>query len=120
MILFTSIPALAAEHPVTFSSTITVTEDGGSYQVGFVDIVFKKNFIEADRLPAVFNVEIYAENGTAYIEFKPDTEGFLKDVHLKVDDYKGPLYDKAKGKNIKMDIRKQQIVAEHFSRYAFR
>lgn len=120
MMLFATVPAIAAEQPVIYSSTITVTERGGSFDVGFATMNFKKEFLEEERLPVTFNVQIYAEDGVSYIEVKPDTEGFLKKVHIDVDAYKGLLYDKAKGQNIKVNIKKQKLVVEHFSRYAFR
>ncbi|MFZ5967117.1 MAG: hypothetical protein ACOYVK_08070 [Bacillota bacterium] len=118
-LLFTSIPVMAAENPIIFKDVITVTDEGGRYQIGFVNIEFKKEFIDESKLPATFGVEVYAENGVAYIEFNPDTPDFFKKVHIRIDKYDGTLYDKATGENIEVHIDKQQIKAEHFSRYSF-
>lgn len=112
-----SIPSLAAEEAIVYKETITVTEEGDRYQVGFVNIEFKKNFISDEKLPATFEVQVYAENGVVYVEFSPDTPEFFKKVHIRVDKYNGLLYDKSLDKNIKVNINKQQILAPHFSRY---
>lgn len=117
VLLMTTIPSFASEEKVIYKEIITVTEDGGKFNIGFTEVKFKKNFIEKDRLPKTFEVKIYAENGQAYIEFLPDTSGFKKDVIIKVNEYKGLLYDIALGKNIEVNIKKQKIKAEHFSRY---
>lgn len=120
MFLFSCVPAMAAgEQPDTFKSTITVTKEGGRYQIGFINLEFKKDFLLMNKLPAVFEVEIAIKDGQAGIEIKPDTEGFFKKVHIRVDSYEGPLYDKDKGEFVKVRIKKQQILADHFSRYAF-
>lgn len=107
------------KYPVIYKSTIKVTEYGGIYKVGFVEIIFKKDFIKPDMLPIIFNVEISAVNGVAGIEFYPDIPQFDRDVTIRVDSYKGLLYDKTKGKNIFVQIKKQQFKVQHFSRYAF-
>lgn len=106
------------EEPVIFQDTITVDHNGGRYQVGFINIEFKKKVLDSHLLPATFDVEIYAENGQVYIEFTPDTPAFYKKVHLRVASYNGYIYDKALGKNVYVTVKKQQILAEHFSRYA--
>lgn len=115
-LIFSILPASAAEEPVIYKDTITVTEDGGRYQIGFIEVEFKKDFIEADKLPATFEVQIYADNGKGYIEFAPDTPNFYKKVHIRVDAYKGLLYDVSKGENIYVNYKKKHITAEHFSR----
>lgn len=137
MLVFASTPVLAADmspacqsqgpgqstvaaRPVTFQDTITVTKDGGKYDIGFVTLTFPKNFIDSDRLPITFNVIVNAENGIAGIELSPDTKDFNKKVAIKVDAYNGLLYDDVKGKNVKVDVKNQVIFAEHFSRYSFR
>jgi len=120
MMVFASLPVLAAaEEPVIYKDTITVTEDGGRYKIGFVEVEFKKDFLEKGMEPVTFDVEVYAEDGLAYIEFSPDAEDFAKKVHIRVDSYEGLLYDKTLGENIEVDIAKQQIVTSHFSRYCF-
>lgn len=104
--------------PVIYKSAIKVTQNGGVYKVGFAEITFPKNFISSRDLPITFQVEISAVNGAAGIEFKPDIPNFNKDVTIKVDAYKGYLYDKVLKKNIYVQIKKQQLKVSHFSRYA--
>ena len=118
-IILVSVPVLAAEAPVTYHDTITVTNDGGSYQVGFINLEFKKDFLDDSMLPATFDVDIYAENGVGYIELQPSTPLFNKAVHIRVNDYHGLLYDRATGENIEVSSKHQQILANHFSRYIF-
>lgn len=121
MLLLSCIPAFATSdsEPVTYKDTITVTEDGGRYKLGFVEVEFKKNYIDANLLPVTFEVEIYAENGQAFIEFEPDAQDFIKKVHIRAKKYDGLLFDKATGENIHITLKTQQILAEHFSRYNF-
>jgi hypothetical protein len=118
-LLVPSMSAMASEAPVVYKSTITVTADGGRYQVGFASIEFKKEFLDQSMLPATFDVQIYAEDGKAYIEFSPDTPKFFKKVHIRAGAYEGLLYDRAKGENIPIDVKKQQLIVSHFSRYLF-
>jgi len=110
---------VAAEEPVIYKDTITVTQDGGRYQIGFIEVEFKKDWLEADKLPVTFEVKIYAENGKGYIEFSPDIPHFIKKVHIRVDDYKGLLYDVAKGENIYVNYKHKNFTVEHFSRFCF-
>lgn len=120
IMVFASLPVLAAtEEPVIYKDTITVTEDGGRYKIGFVEVEFKKEFLEKGMEPITFDVEVYAENGEGYIEFSPDAENFAKRVHIRVDAYNGLLYDKTLGENIQVDINKQHLTTEHFSRICF-
>lgn len=109
--------ARAADNPVQFDEKITVTQDGGRYQVGFVNIEFKKDFLDPKMLPATFEVQVYLEDGKGYIEFSPDTPDFYKKVHIRIDNYSGYLYDRAKGENVYTTVKKQQILATHFCRY---
>lgn len=133
VMLVTSIPVTAlgapdkckavsvrAEEPVLFEKTITVTEKGGKFTVGFVTIQFLKDFLPDDQLPIKFNVKVFADNGQVGVEVKPDTERFKKNVLIKVSKYDGYLYDVKKGKNIKVKVKPQVIVAQHFSWYRFR
>lgn len=119
LIVLTAMPVLAAEEPVLYKETITVTADGGIYQIGFVEVEFKKEFLGKNMEPVTFDVEVYAENGQAYIEFSPDAENFAKKVHIRANSYQGLLYDKALGQNIEIEVANQQIVTDHFSRYCF-
>lgn len=117
IMVFSSLPVLAAtEEPVIYKDTITVTEDGGRYQIGFIEVEFKKDFLEKGMEPVTFDVEVYAENGKGYIEFSPDAEDFAKKVHIRADAYEGLLYDKALGENIKIDTKNVNLTARHFSR----
>lgn len=118
-LLLSSIPVSASDEPVIYRDTITVTADGGRYQIGFVNVEFKKDFLDPSMLPATFEVKVYADNGAGIIEFSPDTPNFFKKVHIRVDSYEGLLYDIAQGKNVQVKYKKQQILAEHFSRYAW-
>jgi len=122
-LLLATMPVMAEtevpEEPVEFSMIIEVDSEGGRYQVGFVNVEFKKDFLNEEYLPAVFEASVYAENGQVYIEFKPDTVLFYKQVHLRIDKYKGYIYDRATGENIYVEIKQQQILAPHFSRYCF-
>lgn len=109
----------ATEAPVLYKDTITVTADGGRYQIGFVNVEFKKDFLDPNKLPATFDVQVYADNGKGTIEFLPNTPEFLKKVHIRVDSYEGLLFDKTENKNVQVDYKKQQILAEHFSRFCW-
>ena len=107
------------QKPVIYKSDLVVTKAGGVYQVGFTTINFPKGFINANKLPVVIHVEVSSINGVPGIEFNPDIPSFNKDVIIHVDCYNGLLYDKTFRKNIRQNIRQQNIRASHFSRYAF-
>lgn len=113
--IFSSIPVNAEEKPVIYKETITVTEDGGRYQIGFVNVEFKKDFLNAEKLPITFEVTVYCENGIPGISFTPDVPDFYKKVHIRTDSYTGLLYDATTGKNIQVNVDKQQVLAPHFS-----
>ena len=119
MLLASTVPALAVSEPLVYKEVITVTEDGGRYQIGFAEVEFKKEFIDSSLLPATFEIEIYAENGIAFIEFNTDASHFFKKVHIRAKKYNELLFDKAIGENILVDIKSQQILVEGFSRYSF-
>ncbi|HEY5563303.1 MAG TPA: hypothetical protein VIK72_16415 [Clostridiaceae bacterium] len=104
--------------PIIYSNTFTVTSKGGNFQVGFVKVSFKNNFMDGKLLPIKFTASIYAENGQSYIEFTPGISNFNKEVQIDVSAYKGYLYDKILGKNIHVNIKSVQFTVEHFSRYA--
>ncbi len=105
--------------PVIYERTIRVDNNGGAFKVGFAEVVFPKGFLSSQKLPITIDVEISAVNGAAGIEFHPDIPYFSKDVTIKVDAYKGYIYDKTKKKNVYVEIKKQQLKVSHFSRYAF-
>lgn len=119
VMVVTSLASWADENPVVFRTTVTVSEGCEKVDLGFATIVFPKNFLEKTRLPASFQVEISALDGVAGIEFSPNTADFLKDVRIMVHPYEGLLYDKSSGQNIPVDIGRQILKVEHFSRYAF-
>lgn len=104
------------ENPVLFSGSFTVTNEGGKFQVGFVEIHFKKGSLPDGIDSITFNAQIYAENGDVYIEFSPDAK-FKKNVHLKCLGYEGYIYDRSAGINIFVKIKKQQLKTDHFSRF---
>jgi hypothetical protein len=126
MFVFTTVPAYAADHdrndtqnPVIYKSEINVTENGGVYKIGPAMVIFPKDFIDEDRLPAKINVEISAVNGVPGIEFTPDIPDFNREVTIIMHQYEGLLYDKTAGKNIWVHIDNQKLKVKHFSRYAF-
>jgi hypothetical protein len=127
MLIFSAMPVFAAadyhqtdtNNPVIYKSIINVTQNGGVYRVGFAEIRFPKDFIDADNLPVELNVEISAVNGVAGIEFSPDIPSFDKNVTILVHTYDGLLYDKTLNRNIQVHIRNQKLTVHHFSRYAF-
>ena len=107
------------EAPVTFEETIVVTEDGGTFDVGFTKIKFPKDCLDDENLPLVVDVEIYAEDGIVYIEFSPDVDEFNSTVKITASKYEGFIYDRAAGENIYVKIPKQKLWVTHFSRYCF-
>lgn len=105
--------------PLIIDETITVTEEGGKFKVGFAKIVFKEEFIDEDDLPITFRVQIYAENGEVFIEFTPDVDSFDRPVKIKTNGFEGFIYDVATGENIYVEVPKQQFKVKHFSRYCW-
>lgn len=97
--------------------TITVTEAGGRYQLGNVEVTFKQDSLEKEMNPITFTVQIYAENGTPYIQFDPSVEKFAKDVKIKVNKGEATMYDKATGETINVQLQNYNFKVEHFSRY---
>jgi len=132
VMLISGVPALAAQgyndsyvdsyatDNIVFERTITVTEKGGSFEVGFVTVNFKKDFLPDEQYPKTFTLKVCARDGEVGIEATPDTNAFLKPVLIKVDRYTGYLYDEAAGEDIFVSVKKQNIVAKHFSWYRFR
>lgn len=106
--------------PVVYEDTITVTEEGGKFELGFVTLEFKKGFLDNERLPVTFEVKVFVQNGEPGIEINPSTNDFDRKVLIKVSRYKGLLYDGSLGSNVNVDIKNQTILAEHFSWYRFR
>jgi hypothetical protein len=126
MMVFSIVPVNAAQHDpidtqdkIIYQREITVTERGGVYQVGFVTVKFPKDFIDEDQLPIKINVKITAEDGKAGIEFTPDIPNLNRNVIVNVHSYNGLLYDGTLGRNIRVHVKHQILILEHFSRYAF-
>jgi len=120
LLFLSSTTAYAAKPatPVLIEKEITVTSEGGNFDIGFAQVKFKKNlFGENETL--VLNAQIYADNGLVYIEFSPDVESFIKDVKIHTSSYDGLLYDISTKRNINIEIPNQLLKVEHFSRYCF-
>ena len=107
------------EAPVTFEETIVITEDGGTFDVGFTKIKFPKDCLDDEILPLVVDIEIYAEDGIVYIEFTPDVDEFNAIIKITASKFEGYIYDRATGENIYVKIPKQKLWVTHFSRYCF-
>lgn len=97
--------------------TITVTEDGGRYQVGNIQLTFMKDSMQKGMEPATFTVQLYSENGTPYIQFDPSVSQFAKDVKIKVQKGEYELYDMVTGQPTNIDFENYNFKVEHFSRY---
>jgi hypothetical protein len=133
VLLVSNVPVLAAKDKnvqsvvsysesdsIVFEKTVTITEKGGEVEVGFVTVKFHKDFLPKDQYPKTFTLKIFAKDGEVGIDVTPDTQNFSKPVQIKVDSYKGFLYDEVKGENIYVNVKNQTIVAKHFSWYRFR
>lgn len=107
------------DHVVIFEGTVTIDNAMNKFEIGFVTVTFKKNFVEEDLYPISFDVKIYAEQGLVYIEFNPSMEGFFKDVQVHAFAYNGYIFDVATGENIYVEIPNQMFKVDHFSRYCF-
>ena len=133
VLLVSSVPALAAQDKnvqsvasysasdnIVFERTVTITEKGGKVEVGFVTVNFPKDFLAEDQYPKTFTLKVFAKDGKIGIDASPDTQDFSKPVLIKVGNYTGFLYDEVKGENVFVNVKKQTIVAKHFSWYRFR
>ena len=83
-ILVSSVPVLAepnedcpfavvsasANEKIIYEDTLVVSSEGGTFEVGFASVTFKRNFIDEAECPIEIEVSIYAENGTAH-KFTP-------------------------------------------------
>jgi len=123
--LFTCMPVMAEDNvPGLIQETITVTERGGKFEVGFVTLQFPNKWIDLEGEAEELTVRIYAEKNElgevkVYIDIDKDLKNFNKEVHIKVDSYQGKLLEQSEGKLIDVKVKKQQIKVDHFSRYAF-
>lgn len=112
---FTTVFADAQQAPEVY--TITVTEDGGRYDFGNVELTFKKDSMEKGMLPVTFTVTFYAENGVPYIDINPSVALFARDVKIKVEKGEVALYDVATGETTNIEFENYNFKVEHFSRY---
>ncbi|MBN2522125.1 MAG: hypothetical protein JXB24_02575 [Bacteroidales bacterium] len=101
-----------------YTETFVVTNEGGSYDIGFTTVKFKKNCL-SDGLIEILTVEIYAEDGAVYIEFTPDIDYFAKDVQIHASAWSGFLLDRATGELVYFELPNQVFKVSHFSRYCF-
>jgi hypothetical protein len=113
-----SAKAVEPESQDYYSETFVVKNDGGSYDIGFTTVKFKKNCL-GDALPVILTVEIYAEDGKVYIEFSPDVDYFAKDVQIRASAWNGFLLDRATGELVYFELPNQVFKVSHFSRYCF-
>lgn len=97
---------------------ITVTSKGGIFDFGDVSVQFLNGFLGKDAAPITFTVYLYSENGTPYIEFTPDVEKFVKDVHINVKRSTRTFYDIITKDTIKIHLDSYHFKVEHFSRYS--
>ncbi len=97
--------------------TITVTEAGGRYQLGNVQLTFKKDCIEKGMEPVIFTVQFYAENGIPYIDIEPSVEKFAKKAMIKVEKGNVEFFDKATNQTVSVELENNNIQVTHFSRY---
>lgn len=97
--------------------TITVTEAGGRYQLGNVELNFKQDSMQKGMDPVTFTVQLYTENGTPYLEIEPSVAQFAKDVHIKVEKGNYAMYDIATGQTANIQFVNYNFKVEHFSRY---
>ena len=117
---FTTVFADAQQAPEVY--TITVTEDGGRYDFGNVELTFKKDSMEKGMQPVTFTVAFYAENGVPYIDISPSVDQFARDVKIKVEKGEVALYVVEKGETTgettNIDFENYTFKVEHFSRYS--
>jgi hypothetical protein len=107
------------DQTVVFEGTVTIDNNTTQFELGFVKVTFRKNFVEEDLYPITFDVKIYAEEGEVYIEFTPGMDLFFKDVTIHAFNYNGYIFDVATGENIYVEIPNQVLKVNHFSRYCF-
>jgi len=104
---------------ILFTETITVYNETTKFDIGFVRVDFKKNFIPEEMYPITFEVQLYAEDGEIYIEFSPDVEHFFKDVMIHVQAFEGYIYDVSADEFIYVDVPNYVFKIPHFSRWCF-
>lgn len=112
---FSAVFADAQQAPEVYN--ITVTEKGGNFEFGNVELNFKKDSISKDMQSIDFTVAFYAENGTPYIDINPSVEQFAKDVKIKVRKGEVAMYDTVTGETVNIQLDNYNFKVEHFSRY---
>jgi hypothetical protein len=115
MLSFSTVFADAQQGPQVYN--ITVTEDGGIYSFGNVELVFKKDSMGKDMQPITFTVSLYAENGVPYIDIEPSVEDFDKAILIKVKAANVEMYDIATGETLNIKLENYTFKVKHFSRY---
>lgn len=115
LLSFTAVFADAQQAPEVY--TIAVTEDGGTYDFGNVQVTFKKDSLPQDMQQINFTIAFYAENGVPYIDIDPSVKEFAKDVKIKVEKGDIAMYDIATGKTVNIQLDNYNFKVEHFSRY---
>lgn len=115
LLSFTVVFADAQQAPQVYN--ITVTKEGGKYDFGNVELMFKRDSMGKNMQPVNFTVSLYAENGTPYIDIEPSVESFAKDVTVMVHNSYSEMYDIATGKTINIKLENYCFKVGHFSRY---
>jgi hypothetical protein len=96
---------------------ITVTEQGGNYKLGNVELQFPKNFMGKDMEPITFIVSQYIEDDVPYIDIEPSVEKFDKPITIKVKKGTVEMYDTSTDRTIKVRLENYCFRVKHFSRY---
>jgi hypothetical protein len=97
--------------------TITVTEEGGVYNFGNVELIFKKDSMGEDMQPITFFVSLYIKDGLLIIDIEPSVESFSKDVKIKVHKGEQEIYNITTGETVNVELENYNFKVEHFSRY---
>ncbi|MDF2592886.1 MAG: hypothetical protein K0S75_2352 [Clostridia bacterium] len=113
---FTTVFADSQQAPQVY--TITVTDAGGKYEFGNVELTFNRDSMEKGMQPVTFTVAFYTENGVPYIDINPSVDQFAKDVNIKVKKGEVELYNTETGKIESFELENYNFKVEHFSRYA--
>ncbi|MDF2591147.1 MAG: hypothetical protein K0S75_613 [Clostridia bacterium] len=115
LLSFSIVFADAKQAPQVYN--ITVTNEGGKYNLDNVELIFKKDSMGKDMQPITFIVSLYTENGVPYIDIEPSVESFCKDVTIKVLKGELEMYDIVTGETLDIELENYNFNIEHFSRY---
>lgn len=116
IIMTGTLPVFGDTLPGPEKYQITVTSAGGIFDFNGITAHFKKDCLGRGMESITFDVSIYAEGGTPYIEFGPSIEKFDKKVLIKVERGERDFYDIATGKTITIFLDRYNFHADHFSR----